>query len=101
MSKHTVLTEEQIAKELSDLPDWSVTNGNIEATFTLATFKDAISFIDQVAVLAEEMNHHPEFCNSYNKVSFSYCTHDVGYKITNTDVEMAMRISEIRQNFST
>jgi pterin-4a-carbinolamine dehydratase len=45
------------------------------------------------------MNHHPEFHNSYNVISFSFCTHDVGHKITDTDIKLAERLNEIAKRF--
>ncbi len=53
----------------------------------------------QVAIEAEVMNHHPEFYNSWNKVSFSFCTHDVGNKITDADIAIAAKISALAEKF--
>lgn len=99
MSAHKILDEREIAEALAKLPDWSVKAPNIEAKFALHGFRDAIAFIVQVAIEAEVMNHHPEFHNSYNIVAFSFCTHDVGHKITDTDIRLAARISEIARRF--
>lgn len=96
---HKILTEAEINSELKSLKDWSVKGSNIEASFDFQTFRDAISFIVQVAIEAETMNHHPEFHNSYNKVSFSFCTHDVGNKITDADIAIARKISESARRF--
>ena len=85
MANHKILSEAEISAELKDLPDWSVKGNNIEAVFKFKTFRDAIAFIVQIAIEAEVMNHHPEFHNSYNVVSFSFCTHDAGHKITDLD----------------
>ena len=94
MNTHKVLNDEEISQALSELGGWYVKEGQICAEFTFATFNDAIRFINKVASLAEEMNHHPEFCNSYNMVSFAYCTHDVDNKITDTDIKIALQINE-------
>ena len=51
------------------------------------------------AIEAEVMNHHPEFHNSYNVVSFSFCTHDAGMKITDLDIETARKISAAAKRF--
>ncbi|WP_158818267.1 4a-hydroxytetrahydrobiopterin dehydratase [Methylocapsa sp. S129] len=99
MTKHKILTKSEIETELKRLPDWSVKGTNIEASFELKTFRDAIAFIVQVAIEAEVLNHHPEFYNSYNKVSFSFCTHDVGNKITDADIEIASKISDAAHRF--
>lgn len=96
---HRILTEAEINSELKSLKDWSVKGANIEASFDFQTFRDAISFIVQVAIEAETMNHHPEFFNSYNKVSFSFCTHDVGNKITDADIAIARKISDCARRF--
>ncbi|MCA9356904.1 4a-hydroxytetrahydrobiopterin dehydratase [Candidatus Nomurabacteria bacterium] len=100
MSKHTILGETAIQQLLLDLPDWKVIENKITAEFVFRTFADAIKFINNVATVAEEMNHHPEFCSSYNKVRFSYCTHDVGDKITDSDLKIAKQISELARNLN-
>ena len=69
MSEHKILTDAEIGKALADLPDWSLNAPNIEAQFEFTGFRDAIAFIVQVAIEAEVMNHHPEFHNSWNRVS--------------------------------
>jgi 4a-hydroxytetrahydrobiopterin dehydratase len=99
MAHYKILSESEIHTELHRLPGWSVKNGAIEAVFEFATFRDAIAFIVQIAIEAEVMNHHPEFHNSYNRVSFSFCTHDAGHKITDLDIETAARISAAARRF--
>ena len=99
MSDHKILTEKAIHDALTQLPGWSLNGLNIEAKYAFKGFRDAIAFIVQVAIEAEVMNHHPEFFNSYNNVSFSFCTHDVGNKITDTDIKLAERLNEIAARF--
>ena len=96
---HKILDAEEIKAALAKLPDWSVNGANIEAKFAFQGFRDAISFIVQIAIEAEVMNHHPEFHNSWNIVSFSFCTHDVGHKITDADIDIAAKISETARRF--
>jgi 4a-hydroxytetrahydrobiopterin dehydratase len=96
---HKILDANEIKEALAKLPDWSVNGNNIEAKFAFQGFRDAISFIVQVAIEAEVMNHHPEFHNSWNIVSFSFCTHDVGNKITDADIGIAAKISETARRF--
>ena len=57
------------------------------------------ALIVEVAIQAEVMNHHPEFHNSYNTLSFSFCTHDAGMKITDLDIETAKHISALARRF--
>jgi 4a-hydroxytetrahydrobiopterin dehydratase len=96
---HKILTKAEIDSELKKIPDWSVKGTNIEASFEFKTFRDAIAFIVQIAIEAEAVNHHPEFFNSYNKVSFSFCTPDVGNKITDADIAIAGKISAAAHRF--
>ena len=97
--EHKILDESAIAQALKALPGWSVKAGNLEAKFAFKGFRDAIAFIMQIAIEAEVMNHHPEFHNSYSVVSFSFCTHDVGHKITDTDIRLAAAISKAADRF--
>ncbi len=99
MANYKILSDDEIRSALASLPDWSVNAPNIEATFTLKTFRDAIAFIVEVAIEAEVMNHHPEFRSSYNILSFSFCTHDAGMKITDLDIETAKKISALARRF--
>jgi 4a-hydroxytetrahydrobiopterin dehydratase len=99
MANYKILGDAEIRAALAELPDWSLKAPNIEARFELKTFRDAIAFIVEVAIQAEVMNHHPEFHNSYNILSFSFCTHDAGMKITDLDIETAKHISALARRF--
>jgi len=96
---HKILTDAEIETELKSAPGWSRQGENIAKTFAFETFRDAIAYIVLVGIEAEMMNHHPEFTNSYNIISFAFCTHDVGRKITDTDIRLAQRLNEIAQRF--
>ena len=89
MPKYTVLDAGEIEEALSDLPDWKVVGNKLSATFHFSSFKNAIAFINLVAVEAEVQNHHPEWQNSFKKVEMQFCTQDVGNKITDLDVKLA------------
>ncbi|HTR14441.1 MAG TPA: 4a-hydroxytetrahydrobiopterin dehydratase [Roseiarcus sp.] len=99
MAHYRILSDDEIKAALKELTDWSYNAPNIEATFALKTFRDAIAFIVEIAIEAEVMNHHPEFKNSYNILSFSFCTHDAGMKITDLDIETAKKISALAKRF--
>jgi 4a-hydroxytetrahydrobiopterin dehydratase len=78
---------------------WSTpTNNNnrdvITKTFNFTDFTQAFDFMSQIAIIAEEMNHHPEWFNVYNRVEVTLTTHDVG-GLSNYDVEMARRMDEV------
>ena len=96
---HKILTDAEVASALQGVTGWKHKGENIEKSFTFETFRDAIAFIVLVGIEAETMNHHPEFSNSYNLISFAFCTHDVGRKITDTDIKLAQRLNEIAGRF--
>ena len=77
-----------------DVPGWSDVGGALERTFELATFPDAIAFVNRVADLAEVENHHPEIRIDYRRVTLRWWTHTAG-GITERDVELAGRSAEL------
>ena len=69
-----------ITDVLSELKSWKVTSDNREAVskdFKFSDFKSAFSFMTSIALKAEEIGHHPEWSNVYNKVTIILTTHDV------------------------
>ncbi len=71
------LSATDIEIKLKSLNDWSINNGTaIEKEFSFANFNEAIQFINNCAVYAQKINHHPEWSNIYNKVTVILTTHD-------------------------
>ena len=68
---------------------------SLEASFVFRNFKVAMRFINELAEVAEELNHHPDWSNSYNKVHISLTTHDAGNQLTDKDFDLAERIERI------
>ena len=99
MNKFTISTEVEITTFIESHSDWSIKDGKLTAIFTFKTFIDAIAVVNEVAAESERVNHHPEWCNTYNKLSFNFCTHDAGNKITNIDIEMAKFISNAAKKY--
>jgi 4a-hydroxytetrahydrobiopterin dehydratase len=89
------LTADEIAKALPSLPGWTSERDALAKTFKFGTFREAMSFMTRVAFEAEELNHHPEWTNVYNRVVVRLATHDAGNKVTANDVELARRIQKI------
>ncbi|MYB30619.1 MAG: 4a-hydroxytetrahydrobiopterin dehydratase [Cenarchaeum sp. SB0663_bin_5] len=79
---------------LDTLNGWSIQNEKLHKDFEFKDFKEAFEFMVRVADMAEDMNHHPEWFNVYNKVSIDLTTHDAG-GITTNDVEFAKRVNQI------
>ena len=89
------LTEAEREAALSGLPGWTIENDQLVKTFKLATFRDAVVLIQRVAFEAEELNHHPEIHNLYNRVRFALCTHNAGDLVTDKDLTLASKIEAL------
>ncbi len=74
---------------------WQETNNQLYKQFTFGGFKEAMAFMNQVAQIAEELNHHPEIRNSYNTVELWLTTHDASNKITDKDRAFAEMVDAI------
>lgn len=74
---------------------WEEKKNQLQKTFDFKDFKEAFAFMTKIAMLAEQLNHHPTWTNSYNSVSISLSTHDAGSIVTNIDREMAQKIDEL------
>jgi len=88
------MTEEQIKKELVNLPGWSVVNGKLHKDFVFADFIEAFGFMSRAAIHIEKMNHHPEWFNIYNKIKVELVTHDAG-GITQNDINLAKTLNSL------
>ncbi len=88
----TVLTPEALAAAVADLDGWEVADGSLRREVQLADFREAFAFMTRVAFDAEELNHHPDWSNVWNRVTINLSTHDAG-GITDLDLELARRIS--------
>ncbi|MFQ6025777.1 MAG: 4a-hydroxytetrahydrobiopterin dehydratase, partial [Nitrosopumilaceae archaeon] len=71
----TKLSKEEIERELSNLPGWSMANGKLHKQFVFKNFIEAFSFMTTAALHIEKMNHHPEWFNVYNKLTVDLMTH--------------------------
>src|ERR1044071_8051415 len=89
------LSSEQITAATAALPGWSFEREALAKSFKFGSFREAMSFMARVAFEAEELNHHPDWSNVYNRVAVRLNTHDAGNKVTNNDVELATRIQKI------
>lgn len=76
------------------LDGWSVVNNKLTRTFELADFGAAMGFVNEVAKVAEEMNHHPDVRINYNKVTLELFTHSAG-AVTEKDHLLAERINTL------
>ncbi len=88
------LTTIEIENRLKKLNNWFLVSNAIEKKYVFKDFKEAMLFINKVALLAEEMSHHPEWNNVYNKLNIRLSTHDIS-GISEKDFELAEAIDSI------
>ena len=82
------LSDVEIQKNLEKLNGWTIEDGKLHKEFKFDNFVAAFGFMTQLALIAESMNHHPEWFNVYNRVTIDMMTHDAG-GITELDVKFA------------
>ena len=85
------LTPGEIQQALTRLPGWVLERDALAKTFQFDSFRAALAFMVRAGFEAEELNHHPEWTNVYNRVSVRLNTHDAGDRVTAKDVELAQR----------
>ena len=88
------LSEQEISAKLAGLTGWSVVNGKLHKEYKFKTFVRAFGFMSGVALIAEGMNHHPEWFNVYGTVIIDLTTHDVG-GISNFDFDFAANVEQL------
>ena len=88
------LDEKQLKKFLENNPSWRIYNKTIKKEFRFNNFIEAFGFITKVAILSEKMDHHPNWQNTYNKVTIELTTHDMS-DITTNDIVLAEAIDKL------
>ena len=71
------LSDAEIERRASELPAWSIAGGKLHRELVFESFVDAFGFMSSVALVAERMNHHPDWSNGYNRVVIDLASHDV------------------------
>jgi 4a-hydroxytetrahydrobiopterin dehydratase len=72
------LSAEEIQARMVDIPGWEQVDGKLHRVFTFTDFSEAFAFMTRVALLAEKLDHHPDWSNSWNKVSMAIASHAAG-----------------------
>ena len=90
------LSEDEVAAALGSpaLEGWELDQGKLHREFRFADFNQAFGFMSRVALLAERMDHHPEWFNVWNRVEVHLTTHDAG-GISSSDVELAGAMNQM------
>ncbi len=94
------LSETGLRAALAELPGWSVKNAKLHREYEFADFRQAMRFLSDAVPAIEELNHHPEWANVYNKVVVDLTTHDSG-GITDKDVALAKTLERLAGNLRT
>ncbi|MCS6828140.1 MAG: 4a-hydroxytetrahydrobiopterin dehydratase [Caldilinea sp.] len=92
MARATPLSDAELQTALTELPGWKIVNGKLHKTFQFVDFTAAFGFMTKVAIEANTMNHHPEWCNVWNRVTIDLVTHEAGNRISDLDVALARKI---------
>lgn len=74
---------------------WKEENNSLVKNFEFKDFSEAFAFMTRVALIAEKMNHHPSWTNTYNKVEIRLSTHDAGDVVTDKDRKLSKAIDDI------
>jgi 4a-hydroxytetrahydrobiopterin dehydratase len=88
------LAEDDIVKLMTRLPGWSIQNGKLHREYECKDFVTAFGNMTRVALIAESMNHHPEWFNVWNKVVIDLVTHSVK-GISDLDFVLAEKVEEV------
>jgi len=89
-----LLSPDEIREAASGLPGWETADAELRRTLTFADFSAAFAFMTRVAMIAEQLDHHPNWSNVYNTVEIAVTTHDSG-GLTALDLEFAQRVSAL------
>lgn len=90
-----LLTQQEIDRSLKGLPlEWAVVSGaQLEISIKFENFSDALAYVNEIGVIAEQLNHHPDINLGYGKVELVVTTHSLG-GLTSKDFEFAKAIEK-------
>lgn len=94
MSRPPRLSDAEISNRLASLPGWSLAGGKLRREFVFHDFSEAFGFMTRAALVAEKMDHHPDWLNVWNRVVVELSTHDAG-GITTFDFELAAAMNRL------
>ncbi len=98
MTETGKFSEQKIQQSIKDLDKgWALEDDKLTRVFIFSNFVYAFSFMSGVAIMAEKLNHHPEWFNVYNRVKIQLTTHDVG-GISELDFKLAAKMDKIAQS---
>ena len=98
MGTRTPLAQEALTEALRELEGWHLVGGKLHRELVFRSFTEAFAFMTAGALIAERMNHHPEWANVYNRLVMDLATHDA-QGVTALDVDFARRLQPLIHAF--
>jgi 4a-hydroxytetrahydrobiopterin dehydratase len=89
-----LLEDDDLTGALKKCPEWDYEKKSITRTIEFEEFMDAIDFVNDLAEIAEEAQHHPDIIIKHTKVTLKLTTHDAG-GVTDSDIELAQRVDNL------
>ena len=89
------LSPEEATALAAQTPQWTLADNALRADFAFKDFREALAFVNQVAIIAEQERHHPDIEISYNKVRLALTTHKIG-GLSRNDFIVAAKIDLLR-----
>jgi len=89
-----LLDQDALETALKKCPEWEQEGVSISRTVEFEEFMEAIDFVNDLAEIADEAQHHPDILIRYNKVTLTLTTHDAG-GLTESDIELAQRVDNL------
>jgi 4a-hydroxytetrahydrobiopterin dehydratase len=96
MTKRAKLEEKEIRSRLGSIPGWDLVDGKLHRELRFPDFVSAFGFMAALALVAESMNHHPEWFNVYGRVVIDLNTHDAG-GVTQLDFDLAAAANRLAE----
>jgi 4a-hydroxytetrahydrobiopterin dehydratase len=90
------LNETEISEHMKALPEWELGQDRIKRSFRFKDFVEAFGWMSSVALVAEKMNHHPEWRNVWATVEVELSTHDAG-GLTELDMKLAAEMDRLAE----
>jgi 4a-hydroxytetrahydrobiopterin dehydratase len=87
------LSDNEIAERLASVPGWALKEKQLEKAYKFDDFKGSMAFVNRVAAIADDMDHHPDILILYDQVTLSVTSHDSG-GLTERDFRLAGRIDQ-------
>jgi 4a-hydroxytetrahydrobiopterin dehydratase len=95
----SLLSADQLEQRMLGLAKWTLKDGRLQRALTFGSFERAFGFMSAVALVAQRMDHHPEFHNVYDRVNLTLWTHDAG-GLTALDFELAQAAEKLAASFA-